>query len=179
MIFCMTSLNTICQNMKLKLVKNDKKFVKILELLGDRSEVCVSVYTLSISSIHICIRRQFQILLHFAFLNTLYFIMISRIFSEHFGTELRIVLVVLYKIGEYPHHLIYLKKLIKHLANSTPLNWLTFNSIILNLECKITFGCKAVHYKCHKIAIFLFFEFGIFHLKIGEMLTFAIGTMTQ
>ena len=35
----MTSLNTICQNMKL--IKN---FVKILELLGDRLEVCVSVY---------------------------------------------------------------------------------------------------------------------------------------
>ena len=43
MIFCMTPLNTICQNMKLKLVKNDKNFVKILELLGDRLEVCVSV----------------------------------------------------------------------------------------------------------------------------------------
>ena len=39
----MTSLNTICQNMKLKLVKMIKNFVKILELLGDRLEVCVSV----------------------------------------------------------------------------------------------------------------------------------------
>ena len=44
MIFCMTSLNTICQNMKLKLVKMIKNFGKILELLGDRLEVCVSVY---------------------------------------------------------------------------------------------------------------------------------------
>ena len=44
MIFCMTSLNTICQNMKLKLVKNDYIFFKSLELLGDRLEVCVSVY---------------------------------------------------------------------------------------------------------------------------------------
>ena len=44
MIFCMTSLNTICQNMKLKLAKNVRNFVKILELLGDRLEVCVSVY---------------------------------------------------------------------------------------------------------------------------------------
>ena len=44
MIFCMTSLNTICQNIKLKLVKMIKHFVKILELLGDRLEVCVSVY---------------------------------------------------------------------------------------------------------------------------------------
>ena len=43
MIVCMTSLNTICQNMKLKLVKMIKNFVKILELLGDRLEVCVSV----------------------------------------------------------------------------------------------------------------------------------------
>ena len=40
----MTSLNTICQNMKLKLVKMIKNFVKILELLGDRLEVCVSVH---------------------------------------------------------------------------------------------------------------------------------------
>ena len=43
MIFCMTSLNTICQNMKLKLAKNDQKFCHFLELLGDRLEVCVSV----------------------------------------------------------------------------------------------------------------------------------------
>ena len=42
----MTSLNTICQNMKLKLVKMIKHFVKILELLGDRLEVCVSVLSL-------------------------------------------------------------------------------------------------------------------------------------
>ena len=39
----MTSLNTICKNMKLKLVEMIKKFVKILELLGDRLEVYVSV----------------------------------------------------------------------------------------------------------------------------------------
>ena len=50
--FCMTPLNTICQNMKLKLVKNDKNFVKSLELLGDRLEVCVSVM------IHWYIRRE-------------------------------------------------------------------------------------------------------------------------
>ena len=37
----MTSLNTICQNVKLKMIKN---FVKVLELLGDRLEVCVSVF---------------------------------------------------------------------------------------------------------------------------------------
>ena len=43
MTSCMTSLNTICQNMKLKLVKMIKTFVKTLELLGDRLEVCVSV----------------------------------------------------------------------------------------------------------------------------------------
>ena len=43
MIFCMPSLNTICQNMKLKLVKMITNCVKILELLGDRLEVCVSV----------------------------------------------------------------------------------------------------------------------------------------
>ena len=39
----MRSLNTICQNMKLKLAKNDKKNCHFLELLGDRLEVCVSV----------------------------------------------------------------------------------------------------------------------------------------
>ena len=44
MFFCMTSLNTICQNMKLKLVKMIKNFIQNLELLGDRLEVCVSVY---------------------------------------------------------------------------------------------------------------------------------------
>ena len=43
MIFCMTSLNTKCQNMKLKLAKNDQKFCHFLELLGNRLEVCVSV----------------------------------------------------------------------------------------------------------------------------------------
>ena len=42
----MTSLNTICQNMKLKQAKNDQKFFQILELLGDHLEVCVSVYPL-------------------------------------------------------------------------------------------------------------------------------------
>ena len=30
--------------MKLKLAKTDQNFVKILELLGDRLEVCVSVF---------------------------------------------------------------------------------------------------------------------------------------
>ena len=40
----MKSLNTICQNIKLKLVKMIKNFVKILELLDDRLEVCASVY---------------------------------------------------------------------------------------------------------------------------------------
>ena len=39
----MTSLNPICQIMKLKLAKNDQKFCHFLELLGDRLEVCVSV----------------------------------------------------------------------------------------------------------------------------------------
>ena len=39
----MTSLNTICQDMKSKQVKMVKKKCKILELLGDRLEVCVSV----------------------------------------------------------------------------------------------------------------------------------------
>ena len=46
MIFCMTSLNTISPNMKLKLVKKIKNFVKFFELLGDRLEVCVSVFKL-------------------------------------------------------------------------------------------------------------------------------------
>ena len=45
----MTSLNTVCQNMKLKLAKMIKNFVKILELQGDRLEVCVSVYQTSVS----------------------------------------------------------------------------------------------------------------------------------
>ena len=43
--FCLTFLNTICQNMKLKLVKMIKNVVKILESLGDRLEVCVSVFS--------------------------------------------------------------------------------------------------------------------------------------
>ena len=44
-IFCMTSLNTICQNIKLKLVKMIRNFVKLLELPCDCLEVCVSAYT--------------------------------------------------------------------------------------------------------------------------------------
>ena len=38
-------------NMKLKLVKNVKNFVKILELLGNRLEVCVSVLMILVSGL--------------------------------------------------------------------------------------------------------------------------------
>ena len=63
----MTSFNTICQNMKLKLAKNDQKFCQFLELLGDRLEVCVSVVHIEDRSSLSNIYRQYIIKLIFIF----------------------------------------------------------------------------------------------------------------